>query len=96
MTDFVPRSGAVAAPALMRYWIGDDGRYWRVEHYSSGRRLLKAIDNVRYVRAAGAERVAGMRIRSGAESAEVAVSKLSAKNSPEEWFDPAALPLIKP
>ena len=94
--DFTPRSASLAAPALMRYWAGDDGRYWRVEHYSAGRRLLKTIDNLRYAHALGAERVTGMRIRAGSEIAQVGISGLAAKPCPADWFDPANLPLIQP
>lgn len=96
VVDFTPRSGSLAAPALMRYWVGDDGRYWRAEHYTAGRRLLKTIDNLRYAHALGAERVTAMRIRAGSETAEVAISGLASKTCPAEWFEPANLPLVQP
>ena len=92
--DFAPRLASLAAPALMRYWVGDDGRYWRAEHYTAGRRLAKTIEGVTYGGGAGATHVAGMTIRSGPEAAGVRVIRMVAKESPAAWFEPAALSSI--
>ncbi len=95
VVDFVPRSASLAAPALMRFWIDDKGRYWRAEHYTAGRKLIKTIDNVAYAGAPGMQHVAGMRIRAGSETAEVKVTGVTGKASPDEWFDPRSLPTIQ-
>ena len=94
--EFVPATKDVSAPAKMRYWVDDSGRYWRVEHFTASGRLFKTIDNIRYERMAGGERVSGMRIQSGAEIVEVAISKMTIRASPQDWFEPDKLPLIKP
>ncbi len=92
--DFTPRSTSLAAPALMRYWVGDDGRYWRAEHYTASRRRAKTIEGVTYAGTLGAPRVAGMTIRSGPESAVVRATRMVARESPPAWFEPGALPQI--
>ena len=92
--DFVPANKGVSAPAKMRYWIDDAGRYWRVEHFTASGRLFKTIDNIRYARMVGSERVAGMRIRTGSETVEVTVSEMAARTSPKDWFEPDKLPFI--
>ncbi|MEI6033584.1 MAG: outer membrane lipoprotein-sorting protein [Verrucomicrobiae bacterium] len=92
--DLVPIAGAASAPARMRYWLDDSGRYWKVEHYTASGRLFKTIDNIRYERVLEAERAVGMRIRSGSESAEATISGVAARTSPREWFEPDGLPLI--
>lgn len=92
--DFTPRSASLAAPALMRYWVGDDGRYWRAEHYTASRRLAKTIEGITYAGAPGAPRVAGMTIRSGPESAVVRVTRMAAGESSAAWFNPGSLPRI--
>ncbi len=95
VVDFVPRSASLAAPALMRCWIDDKGRYWRAEHYTAGKKLIKMIDNVTYAGAAGTPHVATMRIRAGSETAEVRVTGMTGRESPDEWFDPRSLPRIQ-
>ncbi|MCX6969816.1 MAG: outer membrane lipoprotein-sorting protein [Verrucomicrobia bacterium] len=94
--DFVPVSKAMPAPARMRYWVDDSGRYWRVEHFTAGGRLFKTIDNIRYGRVLECERVASMRIRSGPETAEATFSGIEARTSPRAWFEPDGLAQIPP
>ena len=96
MIDFVPATKGFPSPARMRYWVDDLGRYWRAEHFTASGRLFKTIDNVRYARMSGAERVAGLRIRTGAEIADVTVSDMVVRTSPIDWFDPEKLQLIAP
>ena len=92
--EFVPAAKGFPAPAKMRYWVDDSGRYWRVEHFAASGRLFKTIDAIRYARMAGAERVAGMRITSGAEIADVTIVDMAARKSPQDWFEPDKLPAI--
>ncbi len=94
--DFVPASRSLSAPARMRYWVDEAGRYWRIEHFAASGRLFKTIDNIRYGRVMGAERAVGMRVCSGSETAEATFSETQARTSPSEWFEPEGLPLIKP
>jgi len=94
--DFEPVSRALSAPARMRYWVDDAGRYWRVEHFTASGRLFKTIDNVRYERVMGAERAVAMRVRSGPETAEATFSGIEARTSPRGWFEPDGLPQIPP
>jgi hypothetical protein len=94
--DFVPATKSASAPARMRYWVDDTGRYWRIEHFTASGRLFKTIDNIRYETVQGAKRAVGMRIRSGSETAEARFSETQARTSPREWFEPGSLPLIHP
>ena len=94
--EFVPSAKGFPAPAKMRYWVDDSGRYWRVEHFTASGRLFKTIDHIRYARVLGADRVAAMRICSGAETAEVTITDMVARKSPPDWFDPEKLPLVMP
>ena len=94
--DFAPKTSSLSAPARMRYWVDDSGRYWRVEHFTASGRLFKTIDNVRYERVMGAERAVGMRVRSGPETAEATFSGIEARTSPRGWFEPDELPQIPP
>ena len=94
--DFVPTAVGFPAPAKMRYWVDDSGRYWRVEHFTASGRLFKTIDNIRYARMQGSDRVTGMRIRSGSETADVTISDVVARPSPQDWFEPDKLPIIVP
>jgi hypothetical protein len=94
--DFAPVTKPVSAPARMRYWLDESGRYRKIEHFTESGRLFKTIDNIRYERVLDSERAVGMRIRAGAESAEVSISDVLARTSPRSWFDPDGLPLITP
>jgi len=94
--DFVPATKSASAPARMRYWVDDNGRYWRIEHFTASGRLFKTIDNIRYETVQGAKRAVGMRIRAGSETAEASFSNTQARTSPREWFEPEGLPLIQP
>ena len=94
--DFAPVARSLTAPARMRYWVDDTGRYWRVEHFTASGRLFKTIDNVRYERVMGAERAVAMRIHSGPETAEATFSGIEARTSPRVWFEPDGLPQIPP
>ena len=94
--DFAPVARSLTAPARMRYWVDDAGRYWRVEHFTASGRLFKTIDNVRYERVMGAERAVAMRIHSGPETAEATFSGIEARTSPRVWFEPDGLPQIPP
>ena len=94
--DFVPASKAMPAPARMRYWVDDIGKYWRIEHFTASGRLSKTIDDIRYERVMGSERAVGMRVRSGPETAEATFSGIEARTSPRGWFEPDGLAQIPP
>lgn len=94
--DFVPATKSASAPARMRYWVDDTGRYWRIVHFTASGRLFKTIDNIRYETVLGSQRAVGMRIRAGSETAEASFSGTQARTSPREWFESDKLPLINP
>lgn len=86
--DFTPKDKSLPAPARMRYWADDEGRFWRVQHFTSSGKAAKTIDILRYAKVLGAEHVTGLRITSGPDTAEVTISDFAADSTPAEGFEP--------
>jgi len=86
--DFTPHAPSSPAPARMRFWVDEEGRYWKVEHFTRSGKLFRTIEVLRYENLLGSMRVASQRITSGPEVAEVTLSEVRASRLPPEWFDP--------
>lgn len=86
--DFTPKEKSLPAPARMRYWADDEGRFWRVQHFTSSGKAAKTIEILRYSNVLGAEHVTALRITSGPETAEVRISDFAADSTPAGEFEP--------
>lgn len=94
--DFSPLAPSSPAPSRMRYWVDEEGLYWKVQHFTRSGRLFRTIEVLRYEQLLGAKRVASQRITSGPEVAVVTLTQVRAERLPPEWFAANAFGDVQP
>lgn len=94
--DFTPKDSSLAAPARLRYWADETGRYWRVQHFARSGQVLKTIEVTRYADVLGVPRAVALRIAAGPETAEVVVKDFQRITPPVDWFEPQRFYRVKP